>query len=606
METIHAFRHLIFAVSTLLNASEKRKAFYVLCMLIVTSLLEAAGVASVMPFVSVLTDPDVIDANEYLSFVYGFLGFEDKQFFIMALGGGFIFVYISALSCKMLTTYAILRFSYMRQHTLGRRLLSAYLRQPYTFFLERNTSDMEKSILSEVTMVTMNFIMPLLRLFSGAVIVVVIVALLISLEPLTSFIMAMSVGALYGILYAASRNMLHRFGRERLSANKKRFIFAAEALNGVKELRLLGREKTYLHMFSDASFRFSHYQSLAKAFGLIPYFGVQILAFSGLVCLLLVLNYVRGGLQEALPVVSLFVFAAYRLIPAFQEVFVNSTQIKTYMPAVEELHKDLLSKESNVSTAFGEKTEPAQLRRSLELQNVVYVYPGAESAAIDGVSLRVNAKSSMAFVGSTGSGKSTLVDLMLGLLTPTSGDIIVDGKPLTGRLLPAWQRNIGYVPQSIFLADDTVAANIAFGLGLDERDADAVVKAAKAAHIHDFIVNELPQAYDTLLGERGVRLSGGQRQRVAIARALYHDPDVLVFDEATSALDTVTEKAVMQSVENLFGKKTIIMVAHRLSTVKRCSCICVMQNGKITSSGTFEELSENSKVFAALIHSSEE
>lgn len=250
----------------------------------------------------------------------------------------------------------------------------------------------------------------------------------------------------------------------------------------------------------------------------------------------------------------------------------------------------------------GAGSEPlVRLTKNLEIQEVTYAYPGADTTALNALSMTVPAHSKVGIVGSTGSGKTTMVDLILGLLRPQDGTVAVDGLKLTDNLVRTWQRSIGYVPQQIFLSDDTVAGNIAFGLRAKAIDMDAVERAARIAQLHDFVVSELPQGYETLVGERGVRLSGGQRQRIGIARALYRDPDVLVFDEATSALDTITELAVMEALQNLTGKRTTILIAHRLSTVRSCDCIYLLEHGKLLAHGTYDELVKKDSQFRAMV-----
>lgn len=317
--------------------------------------------------------------------------------------------------------------------------------------------------------------------------------------------------------------------------------------------------------------------------------------------MLLVVLYLldkRGGIAGALPIITLYAFAGYRLLPALQQIYSSFTQLRFVGPAVDALHKDL----SGVQAPIHEPDQlaPLPLKEAIKFTQVSYCYPNAACPVLKGLNLTIPARSKVGFVGSTGSGKTTAVDLILGLLEPQEGDLKVDEQPITAANSRRWQRSIGYVPQHIYLADDSVIANIAFGLVAEDVDHQAVERAAKIANLHEFVMNDLPQGYATEIGERGVRLSGGQRQRIGIARALYHNPQVLILDEATSALDNLTEQAVMEAVNNLGHHITTILVAHRLSTVKACDIIFLLEKGELKAQGTFNELMDDHETFRAL------
>ncbi|TQV83956.1 ABC transporter ATP-binding protein [Denitrobaculum tricleocarpae] len=589
-------------VRTLLSDHEQRRAVQVFALMLVMAVVETLGVVSIMPFVLVLANPEVVESNKQLSFVYSYLGFTDPDRFLVLLGCITIGIFLLSMAIRAVTTYALVRFTTMRLHSISSRLLTAYLRQPYSFFLGRNTADLGKSVLSEVGRVTNGILMPMLRLLSGAVVALAILILLLFMEPLLSLAVALVLGGAFTAVYLVSRRLLHRIGRERVTANQLRFVLASEALNGIKELRLMGRVETYLQRFRKPSEDFARYQATSTLIGDLPQFGIQAIAFGGGLFTVVYLKATRGGLDEALPLISLYALAGYRLMPAFQLIFNNLTKIRFAFPALEVLYEDLTRKEAlAVKDDDLESAPPAPLNGAVDFQDVSYSYPEMERPAVHGLNLAIQRSESVAFVGSTGAGKSTVIDLMLGLLKPTEGQILIDGQVLEGANLRGWQRNIGYVPQATYLADDTIAANIAFGVSRDKVDVAAVERAARAAQIHDFIVRELPESYETVVGERGIRLSGGQRQRLAIARALYHDPAVVVFDEATSALDNVTEAIVMEAVETLRGTKTVIIIAHRFSTIRHCDKIYVMEAGQLVADGTYSQLSESSGYFKKLV-----
>jgi len=511
-------------------------------------------------------------------------------------------LFISSLSFQALTSYAIQRFSNMRLHTIACRLLGAYLRQPYVFFLNRNTADLSKSILAEVGEVAQHVLIPAMKVVSGTVVATAILGLLLFVDPLLSLTVFTVLGGAYSVIYIFTRRLLRRIGEERLRANKQRFILATEALSGIKELRLMGREQAYIDRFHGPSKRFARHQATSKVLVELPSLAIQAVVFGGILVVILFLMGQYRGIDEFLPLIVLYSFAGSRLLPAFRDIFKNLTQLRFSLPALDTLYGELMLMEKQA--VIKKTSQTLHLRESIKLEEVTYRYPGAESIALSGINLTIPAGKSVGFVGSTGAGKSTIVDIILGLLEPTNGRVLVDGQPLEAHSISAWQRTLGYVPQVIYLTDDTVAANIAFGIPEEQIDQQAVERAARAAHIHEFITQELPHGYASVVGERGIRLSGGERQRLAIARALYHDPDVVVFDEATSALDNVTEKIVMEAIKELHGRKTIILIAHRFTTVRECDRIFLLEHGRLSGEGAFDELSGNNPGFQKLAHAS--
>lgn len=569
-------------------------------LIVIMALMETVGVASIMPFVSVLANPGIVEDNFYLSSVYKFFNFNSVDNFLFFLGIVVFVIFISTLAFRAFTLYAITRFSSMRVHTMACRLLAAYLRQPYEYFLGRNTADMAKSILSEINQVTTKVLMPLMKLIAGVMMAVAILLLLLVVEPMVSIGAAVLLGGFYTIVYVFSRRVLHYIGEDRILANKERFILTSEVLNGIKELKLLGRDNAYMLRFEEPSKRYARHQATVTLISQLPRYAIQAVSLGGVVLMILYLLGRHKDLENALPLIALFAFAGYRLIPAFQEVFGNIAQLRYGLPVLDSLYKDLTAKQEFEKKITNKTNIRLDLSYQITIKDVTYRYPSSEKDALKNLNIIMPRGNSIGFVGRTGAGKSTTVDLILGLLTPTKGQILIDKIPLDSSNMRAWQDKIGYVPQSIYLSDDTVAANIAFGIDADSIDYKAVENAARIAHIHDYINLEMPDGYYTIVGERGVRLSGGQRQRLAIARALYHDPDVIIFDEATSALDNSTEAAIMEAIEELHGTKTIILIAHRLSTVRSCDRIFLLDNGEVKAEGRYQELLTNSLEFRNL------
>jgi len=424
-------------------------------------------------------------------------------------------------------------------------------------------------------------------------------ALLFAVDPVLAGSIFVGFGTVYALIYAAVRRKLFGLGAERLAANNARFQSVAEAFGGIKDLRVLGRELAYVARLAEPSWRLRRNNVVTQLLQQSPRFGLEAMAFGGMMLVIFYLMAKADSLQAALPVLSLFAMAAYRMLPALQQVFVNFTNIRYNTHLVDVLHRELMEPRASVPATKGEDLAPLPFEREIRFEQVSYSYPEADRPAVRDLTLEIPKNTTIAFVGATGAGKTTAVDVLMGLLKPDEGSLTVDGAVIGTGNVRAWQRNIGYVPQHIFLADDTIAGNIAFGLTTDRIDADRVARAAEMAHLMEFVAS-LPDGLRTRVGERGVKLSGGQLQRVGIARALYLDPQVLVFDEATSAIDSVTETAVMRSIRDLARRKTIVIIAHRISTVRECDRIHMMDHGRIVRSGTYDELARSSEDFRQL------
>ncbi len=563
----------------LLNYHEKKKAMLLLFLMIIMAFLEVLGVGSIMPFLSVLGNPETIETNKYLNAVYSYFGFEDKDSFLIFLGFFALFMLLASATVRSVTSYAKFRFANLRRHSIGQKLLKKYLHQPYSFFLSRNSSDVSKVILSETDIVIGQIILPALTLLTYAILTITLVVFLVIVEPVLALILAIIFGVFYVVMYITVRKYLGQIGQKRAKANAKRFKITAETIGGIKDLKVLGREKIYLDSFKKPSYEFSHYSSISSTLSEVPQFLVEVIAFGALLSIAMyALSSDGTNIGTILPVLGLYALGALKLKPAVNGVYSSMTKMKFGVPALDNIIEDL--KESDVSVEIKNDYKRLNFQDALKLQNLNFIYPNTTSSALKDINISIQANTTVGIIGTTGAGKSTLVDIILGLLSPTSGSIIVDGEELTNTNIRQWQNSIGYVPQSIFLADDTIASNIAFGIEKDDIDMAQVEKVAKMAQVHEF-VSKLENSYDTIIGERGVRLSGGQRQRLGIARALYHNPELLVLDEATSALDNQTEAEVMKAIDNMSGSKTIIMIAHRLSTVERCDKIIKLENGKI-------------------------
>jgi len=583
-----------------LSPAERKRAYLLVFLITVMALFDMLGVASIMPFMAVLASPELVQTNVLLKTAYAascYIDIATPEKFLFALGIVIFVLLISSLTFKALTTYIQLRFTLMCEYSIGKRLVEGYLNQPYWWFLGRHSADLGKTILSEVQTIVTQGIGSIMNLIAQSLITFALLALLIITDPKLALIVGITLVVVYGLIFKTASGMLVRMGQERVKANQERFTVVSEAFGAVKEVKVGGLEDVYIKRFANPAKTYARHQAGVQIIGQLPRFALEAIAFGGMLLVILYLMSQHGSFTNALPIIALYAFAGYRLMPALQQIYVSLTQLRFSFPALDTLHKDLMSLQSAASEAY---QSTMSLTQTITLNNIVYRYPDTVVPALKGVSFSIPAKSTVGLVGATGSGKTTMVDLILGLLDVQEGTLNIDGKPLTEKNKRAWQRAIGYVPQQIYLADDTIAANIAFGIESDQIDQIAVERAAKIANLHEFVTNNLPQKYATIVGERGIRLSGGQRQRIGIARALYHHPQVLILDEATSALDNLTEQAVMEAVHNLNHEITIIIIAHRLSTIQDCDTIFLLDKGELKVQGRYEELKQVSKRFKAL------
>lgn len=581
----------------LLTPKEFRKACLLLIMIIIMAILEMIGVASILPFVTVLTNPSIIETNFILNHMFqasSIFGVEDNQEFLFSLGILVFILLVTSLVFKAITTYTQIWFVQTLQYSLSKRLLEKYLSQSYSWYLTRNSAEFSKNILDEIAIVIGNGVSTLLELIAKSIIAIALLALLIATNIKVTLIVGLSLGVSYLVIYKFTSNYVSRMGEERFKKNELLFRSISEAFGAIKEIKMGNLEQGYVSRFSDPARIIAKNVASSSIIAQLPRFVLEAIAFGGIILLILYLMKQTGSFNNALPIISLFAFAGYRLMPALQQIYVSFSKFDFIIPSLNKIHSDYV--ELKVSTLNLEQ-ESISLKNNIYLENVSYEYPNASRTAIKNMNLTIPTNTTVGFIGATGSGKTTTVDIILGLLEPQKGTIKVDEKVITRQNFRNWQRCIGYVPQYIYLSDDNIASNIAFGVEPKNINQKAVERASKIANLHEFIVNELPEKYQTSIGERGVRLSGGQRQRIGIARALYHNPKVLILDEATNALDNVTEQAVMDAVNNLNKHITIILIAHRLNTVKKCNKIYLFDRGEIKNEGTFEELIKSNENF---------
>lgn len=593
-------------VSDLLTSREKRALPKVAGAMMLAGLTTFIGVGAILPFFNVVTDPATITNSETLSFFYEALGFESKRSFTIALGVATFVATVLSNAGAAVAEWVRLRYQWKVRHGIARRMLHSYLSRDYEYFLTHNTSNIHQNILKESMDFVTGIVLPGLVVLQNGIIAVALLGLVLWVDTTVSLIAAGVLGGAYVVIYLTSRNFLTTIGQKRMQATSERFRIVSEAFGGIKFIKLLSREQYYRDKFEEPSATDARYRAILSLWQSVPRYGIEAVAFGGILFFLLVMMLEGQGVNEFIPTLAVFAFAGYRVLPAFQQILGAVSRFRFNDELLSRIHQEFKEDSGRRTTVLSEEaveeSQELQFEDSVVFDDVSFWYEGADGTpALRQMSLEIPCGSSVALVGKTGCGKTTTVDVLLGLLSPREGRVLIDGVPLVGERVERWQCRTGYVPQDIYLTDDTIASNIAFGLPEDEIELDRVRECASVAQIDQFIETELVDSYRTTVGERGVRLSGGQRQRIGIARALYHDPEVVVFDEATSDLDTVTERRICEAIERMGRSKTMVFVSHRLTTVERCDRIYVLEEGRVVSEGSYGELLETSQSFRRFV-----
>ena len=585
----------------LLTKGERWQVVGFLGLSIVSGLAQVVSVGSIVPFVTVLVNPDAAQADTGLvGRMFGGFAVENSDTALFVLAGAVLGALVLANGLLAATQWLLIRFAWRLQYRMSRRLLERYLAQPYAAFLTRNSADIGKNVLAEVARVAGGVIVPVLRITAFSVAGAFLLLALLWANVVITLAVVAALGGGYGLLYAVVRSRMARAGERRLQANTQRFKAVNEAFGGIKEIKVLGRESWLLDRYEDPARRFARAESTQQILLQIPRYALEVLAVG--VVLFLALFLSSGAIEDDAPLLALYAFAALRILPFLRQVYQGVSTLRFNSVVVDTIYGDMFEEhEGETSPAPTQgASDRLPFEHEITLQDVSFQYAGAPGPAVERITLTIPSRGFVALVGATGAGKTTIADIILGLLRPQKGQLLVDCNVIDETNLRAWQNNLGYVPQEIYLADDTIQANIAFGVPKELRDWSAIERAADVANIRAFIEEELPLGYETVVGERGVRLSGGQRQRIGIARALYHDPAVLVLDEATSSLDQGTEAAVHQAIVQVAAAKTVILIAHRLKTTENCDTLYLLDRGRVVAEGSYETLILNNERFRAM------
>ena len=570
--------NLLQKINSILSREEKTKARNLLLLMLIGMLLEMLGVGMVIPLVTLLTQESPLPSLPFWSHVEHEFGKISQVELVYGVMAALVLVYFVKNLFLGFLLWSQSKFAYGVQANLSKRLFFAYLHQPYSFHLQQNSAQLIRNATTEANLFASHALMQGLQLIAELLVVLGLAILLMLLEPLGTMIVSLTLAIVAMLFFRSTRARVLSWGAQRQLHEGLRLQHLQQGLGGIKDVILSGRQVVFLSQYDQhntaASIAARHQEFLKQ----VPRLSLEWLAIFGLAVLVVSMMVQGRSLVDVAPVIGAFAAAAFRLMPSLNRIL-GSIQTLRYMSLVidtlnEQVHLPLgRSRQDSVQLAFD---------RDIRVDNVSFSYQADSTPALQQVSLVIEKGQTVGFIGTSGSGKSTLIDIVLGLLQPGDGKILVDGRDIRANLR-AWQSMIGYVPQTIYLTDDTLKRNIAFGVPDDHIDESAVVAAIRAAQLEDFVAR-LPQGLDTPVGERGVRLSGGQRQRIGIARALYHDPEVLILDEATSALDNKTERGFMGAVDALHGRKTILIVAHRLSTVEQCNKIFQLENGQLAES----------------------
>ncbi|MFP4027805.1 MAG: ABC transporter ATP-binding protein [Candidatus Brocadiia bacterium] len=583
----------------LFGRSDKIKFGILVLLMVIVALSELAGIGIIPAFLGAIVYPEEVLAYPVVGETLKSLNIDTPRRLLLTGSGAILIVFLVKNALAAFNSALQARYTTNRMAGLRIRLFSAYMNAPYPFFLQRNSSELLRNANQECREIADRVLMPLLRVLTKSVVLLLVLTMLLIVQPVATAVMICVLGLAGGGFVLKLHHRIREYGRiavdERNISNK----CLQQGVEGIKEARVLGCEQSFTDAFGRSArnaARSQRYKQIIRKViaPLLETIGV-------LTMLVLALVLVWGfdqSVKQAIPMLALFAVALARLRGVMSEIANNFTRLRYSLLSVEPVYEDLqylqqINCEKGLSDVSDAET--LHLRDRVSIDDVTFYYENTDTPALSDVTLSFPRGASVAFVGPTGAGKTTMIDLILGLLEPTEGRITVDGTDIQENLR-GWQKNIGYIPQFIYLLDDTIRHNIALGIPEEDIDPEMLSRAVSAAQL-DEMVERLPEGVDTEVGQRGIRLSGGQRQRIGIARAIYHNPDVLVMDEATSNLDSATERAIVESVNELKGDRTIIMIAHRLTTVQDCDTLYFLREGRLQAQGTYDELLENCPAF---------
>ena len=580
----------------ILGPQRTSQVFFLALLMLLAALAELTAVFSFVPFAALVAQPELLEEFTQLKAWGQSLGVHTEVRWLLLLGSVVVFLFLLSSVLRAVTHWACSQFAWKENERLSELLLKRYANRPFSWFLQRNSSDLTRDVVTEVGHLVEHLLMKLLIIFCRSLSALFIALGIFMANPGVALVSVVALGVTYGAIYKSLRSKLTKLGENRLRLTQNAQRVVSETFSSIKEAKSNSDQAGFIADHKVCLSELRKLMVFRDVTSEIPILLAEALAVLTILTVAIYFVATEGSSQTAISLSVLYLAATLRLTPLLQTVYANLVSVRFFLPVLDRLHWEL----SSAETARVEPC-PISFEKNVSLSQVGFTYPGNERPSLRDVDLLIEKNSSIALVGPTGGGKTTLADLLAGLLMADQGTLSIDRSVAGPGELASWRERVGYVPQEIFLSDDTVCKNIALGVREQDVDQQKVESAAKIAKIHDFIVEHLENGYQTVLGERGISLSGGQRQRIGIARALYEDPDVLILDEATSALDNATEKAVMETVDRLSKQKTLVLIAHRLSTVRECDVIHVVRDGAIEASGSYEQLSQESETFRELL-----
>ena len=566
----------LIKIKNILSPSQRLHSLGLLVGVLIATALEMLGISLVLPVMAFILSPDSFRNYEWASEIISFLGNPDDTLLITYALATLVGAYVLKTIFMVALAFYQYRFVYRVAASVSQRLFSCYLKVPYIFHVQNNSSHLLRNLTTE-SQSFLNSLEGLMLLITEITVLCGLCLVLLLVDPLSALVGLFSISFIILAIYGLTRSKISVLGTRRLMHEGMRTQYIMQGLATVKEIKLLHREEGFLSQFKYHNYGLALTQANQNFIQAAPRFIIELIAVIALVGIVVMQFSVGVLLEDILPVLGVFGAAAFRILPSLNRILAAKQKIRFMSVAVDTIHSEL--EMEGHSLGMDKNFEPFKLKNNIKFNSVSYIYPSAAKNALNDLNLVINRGESIGIIGGSGSGKTTFVDILLNLLSPSEGSISIDGIEITD-MPDQWQKSIGYVPQDIRLTDESIKQNVALGISEEEINDSKVTLALKAAKLYDYVC-AMPYGIETVVGERGIRISGGQKQRIGIARALYHAPEILVLDEATSALDTATESEVMESVIELQGRKTVIIVAHRISTLMNCDRIVRIVNGTV-------------------------
>ena len=583
----------------ILSKYQRRRLIFAVFVQFLSGVTDLLGVISVIPFLTVAADPDILNSNDILFEIMTWIGLSSDEFFIL-LGLLSLVVLVVNQIIRLGSTWYMSVITHQIWLETHERLFSFYLYQPYLYHVNNSSNKLLEKLQVRVNATVAGVITPIFKIIGSVISTLLVLVGLILFDAKVTLILFSIIFIFYFLVFKKIKNRVNYYGKISPEFSSKSFKLITEAFSGIKEVKVRGSEQFYLKLYDPLARRYANAQIKAGLFAIIPGGAVEIMAFGGILVITLIMISTNNGFIQAIPILGMFALALKRIIPAMQEIYSQLAYIEFHKPSFEVIYGDLndalfLSKLNNDKASF--QKSKRIYKNDIKLQNVSFTYPNTSKQIIKSISMTIPYGSKVGIVGISGSGKTTLIDIILGIIKPDSGTIKLGGN-IVGRENSLVQEcNVGYVPQMGLILDDTILKNIAFSVPEEMIDVDRVKEVAKIACLSDFIDSKLQFGYETKVGDRGLALSGGQRQRLSIARSLYSNPDIIIFDESTSALDSITENQIMDNIHTMPSKPTIIMIAHRITTLTNCNTIFLIEGGEVVDSGSYENLAKNNTIF---------